>query len=122
MSNLPVPDLKKQFDILNSEGSILGLYFDSKKHDLYLSSFLTGTSGNVFYRTTAELLRRFIRSELTINQLFHKSPDIIVTRVSGNLRERLLKDHFSFSFFGGDKQYRDFNSDCKSKEFEKDFG
>lgn len=122
MSNLPISNLKRQYDILNSEGSILSLYIDSKNHDLYLSSFLHGTNGNVFYRTTEEQLKEFIRSELTIIQLFHKSTDIIVTRIFRNLEEKLLKDQFNFSFFEGDKHYRDFSSDCKSIEFEKYFG
>lgn len=122
MSNPPINNLKKQYDILGAEGPILSLYVDTKNNHLYLSSFLSGTNGNVFYRTTRELLTEFIHSEITINQLLQNSPDIVVIRVFRRHTEKLLKDQFSYALFEGMKFYKDFSSNCKQKDFEVNFG
>ena len=47
-------DLDKQLDLINSEGTILGLY-RSKKNEFFLSSLLSNSNETIFFNVTSQL-------------------------------------------------------------------
>ncbi len=64
-------------DILNSEGSILGLY--RINNDLYLGSYLTNKSGIVYFSTEKPVLKKYLNSEINLKNVYLASEDFIVT-------------------------------------------
>jgi hypothetical protein len=113
--------ITKQFDIINLEGTLLGLFSaDGNPDQLYLSSFLKG-KGNLFYATNRTLLKRFIASEITINELFQLSESELVWVTFINETHTFIKSSLSPDIHEGDKYYRDFPDHSKSKPFENAF-
>lgn len=114
-------NLKPIMDILNSEGCILGLKSDSKGN-LYLSSFLIDGSGIVYYSTTSKELKAFLKSKLTIKDIYLKSPDFLVKRKFKNDVKTYFKEDFQKDLQCGSDLYKDIPESMKSKEFVKKYG
>lgn len=113
--------LKPIVDILNSEGFILRLKTDPKGN-LYLSSFLKDGSGNVFYSTNLKELKAFIKSELTIKEMYLRSPDFLIKHKFRNDVKTFLKEDFQNDLECGSDLYKDIPESMKSIEFEKKYG
>lgn len=64
-------------DILNSEGSILGLY--RINNDLYLGSYLSNKSGVAYYSIEKTVLKMYLNSVLNLKNVYLASDDFIVT-------------------------------------------
>ena len=75
---LDIRKLKKVDDILNSEGTILGLY--KIENDYLLGSFLKDHSGMVYYLTSLTALKKYLNSEIILKQVYLESEDFIVSR------------------------------------------
>lgn len=114
-------NLKPVLDILNSEGCILGLKTDPKGN-LYLSSFLKDGSGSVFYSTNLQELKAFLESNLTIKDMYLKSPDFLVKHKLRYDVKTFLKEDFQNDLQCGSDLYKDIPESMKSKEFEKKYG
>ncbi len=122
MTQAPPLSVKKQFEIINLEGTVLALYSDANDPEkLYLSSFLKGP-GEVYYATSRNLLKRFLDSEITINELFQLSESEFVRVTARNNSQSFLKSSFNAEIFVGDKYYRYFPDHSKSKHFELVYG
>lgn len=74
---LDIRKLKKIEDILNSEGSILGVYQIGDK--LYLGSYLTNKSGIVYYSIEKAVLKMYLNSVINLKNVYLASEDFIVT-------------------------------------------
>lgn len=114
-------NLKPVYDILNSEGCILGLKTDPQGN-LYLSSFLKDVSGTVFYSTSEKELKAFIESKLTIKDLYIKSTDFLVKHKFRNEIKTFLKEDFQNSLQCGMDLYKNIPESMKSEDFEKKYG
>jgi hypothetical protein len=110
--------LKPVLDILNYEGCILGLKTDPIGN-LYLSSFLKDGSENVFYSTNAKELKAFIESNMTIKDIYLKSPDFLVKFKFRNDVKTFLKEDFQNDLQCGSDLYKDIPESMKSEQFEK---
>lgn len=109
------------YEILNSEGRILGLNKDSKGN-LYLSSSLNNGLGEIFYATTPSQLKAFIESKITINEIYSKSKDFLVKfKFRKEVKTYLKEDFIGFLVCGAD-YYKNLPESMKSKEFEEQFG
>src|SRR5215471_12470981 len=75
---IDIRNLQKIGDILNSEGSILGLY--KRAEAFFLGSFLADGTGTVYYSTTREKLQQYFHSQVTLQQLYQESDDYFVTK------------------------------------------
>jgi hypothetical protein len=116
-------NLIRMYDILNSEGMVLGLFHErGNKKKLYLGSHLKKWTGNVFYSTNVELLNSFIRSEISISELYKLNDDVFVMYKSRSELKTLLKHEAEPEIFAGIRFYKDFEDGCKSKEFELTYG
>jgi hypothetical protein len=62
-------NLKKEIDILNSEGCILGFYYD-EKYNPHFGSFLKDGTGTIFYSVSEIQIKDYLKSKLTLKELF----------------------------------------------------
>ena len=109
--------LKKEDDLLNSEGTILGLYkLDTK---LYLGSYLKDGSGMVYYSTELSLLKKYFNSEIRLNQLYSESEDFIVARKYRDEVVSFLKQDLVNLIKCGDKLYSELSDALKNRDYEK---
>jgi len=113
--------LIKQSDILNSEGTILGLYTDSK-NSLYLGSFLQDGSGVIYYSVNLDILKDYLQSKLTLTELYIKSPSFLVKHKFRKEEKTYLKEDFLNSLQCGANFYKDLPESMKSKEIERKYG
>ena len=111
--------LTKQHEILNSEGTILGLYNIAAQ--IYLGSYLKDGSGMVYYATTTDLLRKYFNSEIELRHLYSESEDFIVTRKFRNETDSFLKNDLTDLIQCGDKLYLEIPDSMKNLDFEKTF-
>lgn len=82
--------LRKIHDLINAEGTILGLYTQGDKY--YLGSLLNdGSRATVYYSAKKEDLSEYLESKITLNELYQKSEDPIVTRSSKEGEQSFLK-------------------------------
>jgi len=113
--------MKKVLEILNSEGPILAL-FEKQQGEYVLGSFLEDGSGTLYYGITIEMLRRYIKSEVTLNDIFDLSEDFIVELKGRKQKALFIKEDFKGRLQRGSSYYKDIGDGMKSKEFEKMFG
>lgn len=108
--------LLKIGDILNAEGPILGLFQKNKEY--ILCSYLSDKSGEVYYSTNLEILKKYFKSEINLRQVYLDSDDNIVTR---KLRKEIFS-HSKADFVAviqcGDKQYQDISESMKNDKIE----
>ena len=90
---IEIDQLLKVGDILNSEGTILGL-FKKKSGNLFLSSYLKDGSGEIFYSTDKETLKKYFNSFIKLKEVYLKSNDFIVTRKFRNETTSFIKLDF----------------------------
>jgi len=114
-------NLKSILDILNSEGTILGLKNDLKGN-LYLSSYLKDGSGNVYYSTTEKELKAFVESQMTIKEIYLNSTDFLVKHKFRSEVKTFLKEDFENNLQCGSDLYKDIPESMKSKKFEEKYG
>jgi hypothetical protein len=71
-------NLKNIGDLLNSEGTLLGLH--QNEGELYLSSYLNDKSGTVYYSVDESTLVRYYNNELRLSEMYLTSKDTVVPR------------------------------------------
>lgn len=112
-----IKKLKKVDDILNSEGTILGLYiFDER---LYLASYLADKSGMVYYSTTKDKILKYLNSNTTLKELYLDSDDFIVSRNFRSDTVTYLKQDFADQLQCGDKYYKELSDGLKNVNIKK---
>lgn len=116
---LDIRKLNKQDDILNSEGTILGLYNIGSQ--IYLGSYLKDGSGIVYYSTTNDILKQYLRSEIRLQELYYESEDFIVSRKFRKETVLFLKQDLSDLIQCGDKLYSELPDSMKNHSFEQKF-
>lgn len=70
--------IEKLDDLINSEGTILGLYKYNNQY--YLGSYLSDSSGTLYYSVSKKDLQRYIDSKIKLKELYLLSEDFIVIR------------------------------------------
>lgn len=111
-----VNKLKSIGEILNSEGTILGLY--QLNNQLFLGSFLSDKTGIVYYSTTKELLNQYFNSEITLKQVYLDSEDFIVSRKFRNDTMTYLKQDLADKIQCGDKFYYELLDGLKNQNIQ----
>lgn len=75
---IKINQLIKVVDIIYSEGMILGL-FKNKSDELFLCSHLKDGSGEIYYSSKKEVLKKYFNSEINLDQVYLESNDFIIT-------------------------------------------
>lgn len=111
--------LKKIDDILNSEGTVLGLFQIDEQ--FFLGSFLKDHSGMVYYSVSRDLLKSYFDSKLKLRQVYLASEDIIVTRKCRNEIESFLKNDFAEMLQCGDQYYHEIGESMRNDNLANQF-
>ena len=114
-------NLKKELDIINSEGCILGLYYD-KKNNPHFGSFLKDGTGTVFYSVTELQIKDYLKSKLTLIELFANSQTFLIKHKFRNEIKTYLKEDFSDMLQCGSDYYKDIPVSMKSGKIENKYG
>ena len=109
---IDIHKLKKIDDILNSEGTILGLYQISNEY--ILGSFLSDKSGMVYYSTNLETLKKYLKSEINLKQVYVDSEDFIVTKKHRHEKVYYLKQDLTELIQCGDNLYFELSESMKN--------
>ncbi|HBH49004.1 MAG TPA: hypothetical protein DDX98_10205 [Bacteroidales bacterium] len=112
--------LTKIGDVLNSEGAILALYEDQEKK-FYLGSFLNDGSGTVYYAVDLYYFKSYLKSEITLKQLYLKSSSFLVKFKFRKTEKTYLKEDFTDLLQCGKDFYKNIPASMKSYQIEKDF-
>jgi hypothetical protein len=113
---IDIHKLKKIDDILNSEGTILGLYQIGNEY--ILGSFLSDKSGVVYYSTNLETLKKYLTSEINLKQVYLDSEDFIVTKKNRRETISYLKKDLADLIQCGDKLYSEISESLKNDKIE----
>ena len=111
--------LQKIGDILNAEGTILGLYQKNKEY--ILCSFLSDRSGVVYFSTNLEILTKYFKSEINLRQVYLEADDYIVTRKTKQEIFSHIKSDFSDIIECGDKLYCEISESMKNDKIKNQF-
>ena len=114
-------NLKKETDILNSEGTILGLYRDPKGN-LYFGSLLKDGSGTVFYAVSENQLKDYLHSKMTLSSLYKESQSFLVKHKFRGEMKTYLKEDFVDSLQCGNDFYKNIPKSMKSKVIGDKYG
>ena len=107
-----IKKLKKIDDILNSEGSILGLY--QFNNQLYLGSYMSDKTGVVYYLTTKEILNQYLNSEMSLRQVYIYSEDFIVSSNFRNDSVEYLKQDLADKIQFSNNYYNELSDGLKN--------
>jgi hypothetical protein len=108
--------LIKIADILNSEGSILTLYEIDKQ--LYLGLLLSGYPGMIYFSTDRKNLKKYVNSEINLQQVYLNSDDFFITRKLNHKTALFLKNDFLDLLLCGNKLYSDIEKSMKNYQME----
>jgi hypothetical protein len=115
-----IKQLKKVRDIINAEGTILGLY-KQPSGNFFLSSYLKDNSGEVFYATNQDLLKQYFTSKITLKQVYLNSDDFFVTRKFRNETASFIKEDLAELIQCGDQLFNEISSSMRNNELANDF-
>ena len=108
-------DLDKQLDLINSEGTILGLYH-SKKNELFLGSLLSNSNETIFFIVDDHDIRMYINGYITLNELYRFSKNFFVVTKSGRLKKTYLFEQYECDLQYGDLCYDQLDSNMKPEK------
>ncbi len=115
-----INQLKKVDSILNSEGTILGL-FEHKTGILFLSSYLKDGSGEVYYSTNKETLKKYFNSEMTLKQVYLESDDFLASRKFRGETASFIKEDLTDLIQCGDSLFSELSSDMRNDKLASEF-
>lgn len=104
------------FDILNSEGTILGLY-QNDENEFYFGAILKDGSGRIFFKVSKDQLFDYYHSKLTLVDVLNNSGDFIVKHMFREESKAYLKEDVIELLQGGNRFYNSYNNSMKSIEF-----
>ena len=115
-----INQLKKVDDILNSEGMLLGLYKNNSEN-LFLSSYLKDGSGEIYYSTNKETLKKYFNSEITLKQVYLESEDFLVSRKFRKETETFIKEDLTDLLQCGDNLFSEISNSMRNDKLAREF-
>lgn len=115
-----INQLQKVGDILNSEGTILGL-FKQQTGDLFLSSYLKDGSGEIYYSTDKETLKKYFNSDISLKQVYLDSNDIIVKRKFRSEAKSFIKQDLADMIQCGDNFFSEITNSLRNDKLAREF-
>lgn len=117
---IEINQLQKVGDILNSEGTILGL-FKQKSGNLCLSSYLKDGSGEIYYSTDKETLKKYFNSEISLKQVYIESEDFLVSRKFRKETETFIKEDLTDLLQCGDNLFSEISNSMRNDKLAREF-
>ncbi len=103
--------MRKTQELLNAEGTILGLY--EKNGREYLGSYLKDIMGTLFYTFSKDHLQQYYDSKITLMNLFLMSEEYFVEPYRGSGLKEYSKDELAEEIKCGKNFYRGLSSGLK---------
>lgn len=104
-----IKNLKIIGDVLSSEGSILSLFLHNQNY--YLTSYLSDGSGTIYYSVQLEHLKQYLRSAITLKELYLMSEDVLIVNKFRNVETIHTKEDFVDRVQCGDSYFNKFGDD-----------
>lgn len=117
---LETSTLHKKLDILNSEGTILGLY-SNKDHELILQASIKGERKMIYFTIGRTALQDYATNKITLHELYMRSEDLLVRTLHEKEEEIAFKVNFDGQLQCGNFLYQDLAKGMKNRKFAKEF-
>ncbi len=115
---IEINQLTKVGDVISSEGMILGL-FKNKSDELFLCSHLKDGSGQIYYSSKKEVLKKYFNSEINLHQVYLESDDFIITRKLRKEMTSFLKLDMVEMITFGNKFYLEISESMRNDSISK---
>ncbi|MEN9547703.1 MAG: hypothetical protein RIR12_294 [Bacteroidota bacterium] len=118
---IDIKKIKKIDEIINAEGTILGLY--NNGNEFILGSYLNNNLGTVYYSVDFAMLKKYVTSQVTLRQLYLDSKDTIVIVKNRTNTDSFIKEDLADSLELGDNLFSEISSGIRNDNFfQKYFG
>lgn len=118
---IKINSLKRELDIINSEGPILSL-LTSNDNTAFLKSRLHDGSGYVCFAVNESSLKSYALSEVTLDELYQSSPDSNVVIENSDSTSEVPKITYVGNLTYGDALVNQLSEGLVSRRFKKDYG
>lgn len=105
-------NLKKKLDLINSEGTILGLYL-SKNNEYFLGSSITDSNETIYFKVSDHELRMYVNGHITLHELYGFSDNFFIVTKSGSVEKTYIFDQYKCSLTFGSLCYDEIQKDMK---------
>jgi len=87
-------DLNKQLDLINSEGTILGLYH-STTNEIFLSSLMSDSDETIYFKVDDHEIRMYVNGYITLQELYNFSRNLFIVTKTGRVKKRICLNNTS---------------------------
>ena len=108
-------DLDKQLDLINSEGTILGLY-RSKENEIFLGSLLSNSDETIFFNVDHHETTMYINGYITLNELYRFSNNFFVVTKRGRVKKTYLFEQYECDLQYGELCYDQIDPNMKPEK------
>jgi hypothetical protein len=110
--DIELNDLKRKIDLINSEGPLLSLFFDSKKN-LILEGKSSETKESIFFKANIQDIKMYINSFISLNDLFNSRTCFVLKEKNENKVKSYLSKEYSCSLLFGNLFYDEIEKSMK---------
>ena len=105
-------NLEKKLDLINSEGTILGLFI-SKNNKYFLGSKMIDSSETIYFRVSDHEIRMYINGHITLHELYGFSDNFFIVTISGSNEKTYIFDQYKCELTFGNMCYDQIQKDMK---------
>ena len=105
-------NLKKQLDLINSEGTILGLYH-STNGEIFLSSLMDDTEETIYFKVDDHETKMYVNGYITLQELYNFSNNFFIVTKSGKVKKTYLFKQYECSLKFGNLTYDKISTEMK---------
>lgn len=105
-------NLKKQLDLINSEGTILGLYH-SIDNEIFVSSLMNDSDETIYFKVDDHEIRMYVNGYITLQELYNFSNNFFIVTKSGKVKKTYLFEQYECSLKFGNLCYDEISREMK---------
>ena len=105
-------NLKKHLDLINSEGTILGLYH-SIDNEIFVSSLMNDSDETIYFKVDDHELRMYVNGYITLQELYNFSNNFFIVTKSGKVKKTYLFEQYECSLKFGNLVYDEISRKMK---------
>lgn len=105
-------NLKKILDLINSEGTILGLHISQNKK-YFIGSKSKDSLETIYFNVTDHELKMYVNGHITLHELYGFSDNYFIVTKTGDEEKTYIFDQYSCNLTFGDLCYDQINNDMK---------
>lgn len=105
-------ELNKKLDLINSEGTILGLYH-SNHNEVFLSSLMNDSDETIYFKVDDHEIRMYVNGYITLQELYNFSNNLFIVTKSGKVKKTYLFEQYECSLKFGNLSYDEISKEMK---------